>query len=81
MTVTLMVYIPHGREGPRPYEISFNPSTTVATALEEIRSAYNLPDDSDYQRLGIFMMNDDNGQFEQEDKFEKGQFHIFPNKF
>ena len=42
-------------------EIHFNPSTVVRDALEQIRTQYNLPDDTEHTRYGLFMMNDDNG--------------------
>merc|ERR1711953_165835 len=72
MTVRLLVYIPVGRGQPECKQIAFNPSTTVRVALEQIRQEYSLPEDSDHMRYGIFMMNDENGQYEMEDKFEKG---------
>ena len=53
-------------------EIHFNPSTVVRDALEQIRTQYNLPDDTEHTRYGLFMMNDDNGQFTDEDRYEKG---------
>ena len=74
MTVRLLVYIPVGRGQPECKQIAFNPSTTVRVALEQIRQEYSLPEDSDHMRYGIFMMNDENGQYEMEDKFEKECF-------
>ena len=53
-------------------EIHFNPSTVVRDALEQIRTQYNLPDDTEHTSYGLFMMNDDNGQFTDEDRYEKG---------
>ena len=72
MSLKLIVHLPshHDRDGPIDVrEMAFHPSTYVRNALENIREQWDLPDDSDRKRFGLFMMSEDG--VTTEDKYEK----------
>ena len=72
MSLKLIVHLPshHDRDGPIDVrEMAFHPSTMVRNALENIRDQWDLPDDSDRKRFGLFMMSEDGATVE--DKYEK----------
>ena len=71
----LYVYIPRrGTVEKDVKEVEFPPSMRVQDALESLRSTYDLEDDSDAIRYGLFMMSDDEQtrQLTEEEKFERG---------
>ena len=77
------IQIPRLSEQYDVWEIHFSPSTVVCHALEQIRTQFNLPEDTEHCQFGLFLMHDDQkidvhgrGTLEQtcSNKYEKGSW-------